>query len=241
MGLTGTDLALTTARVGCLRVGAGRVGFVTDDVEGTGTVEPGEVSWHEVKPEDDGEEWDLMTAWSMCAEPPVASFTDLPDPSAPAEVVQLTDTSTPTGEITFWHWEFGDGATSDEQNPTHAYAAAGTYTIELWIASPRGSSYASGTHTVPVSVEGTVWWDDGTLHLWEGGSVYMWVDDVAWPGGPAITDAAGHYSFSGVPDGNILVQVSGNPPGAGAGYLGTNDGLLEAPAVLTLDIVATGV
>ncbi len=30
-----------------------------------------------------------------------------------------------------WTWDFGDGNTSDEQNPTHTYAEAGTYTVEL--------------------------------------------------------------------------------------------------------------
>lgn len=157
MALQGTDLALLTARIGVARIGAFRLGFAPDDVEGAGTVGPGEYAWQEVKPEDDGEEWDLMTPWSMCAEPPVASFTDAPDPAYVGQTVNFTDTSTPAAEITLWHWEFGDGASSDQQNPTHVYAHEGVYTVRLWIASPRGSSMATGTVTVEHFVIDFTW------------------------------------------------------------------------------------
>jgi len=32
-----------------------------------------------------------------------------------------------------WHWDFGDGDTSDEQNPNHAYENAGNYTVTLYV------------------------------------------------------------------------------------------------------------
>ncbi len=35
--------------------------------------------------------------------------------------VFFTDLTTPTGQIESWHWNFGDGAVSFEQNPTHIY------------------------------------------------------------------------------------------------------------------------
>jgi hypothetical protein len=37
-----------------------------------------------------------------------------------------------------FHWEFGDGNTSDEQNPTHIYAAAGNYTATLLVTEATG-------------------------------------------------------------------------------------------------------
>ncbi len=39
------------------------------------------------------------------------------------------------GNPTSWLWNFGDGNTSDEQNPTHTYATAGVYIVTLTISS----------------------------------------------------------------------------------------------------------
>ena len=55
---------------------------------------------------------------------------------APLQVT-FTDTSTPE-DVTYWHWDFGDGNTSEEQNPVHMYNSVGEYTVTLNIASPRG-------------------------------------------------------------------------------------------------------
>ena len=184
MSLQGTDLALVSARVGVARIGAFRLGFAPDDVEGPGTVGPGEYGWQEVKPEDDGQDWELMTPWSMCAPPPVASFTDAPDPANVGQAVAFTDTSTPTGEITFWHWTFGDGAESDDQNPYHAYAHPGTYTVRLYIASPRGSSMAIGA--VVVSAIGVSFVRDPAGALDSG-------DNVTFT--PTVTNGVGPFTY----------------------------------------------
>ena len=37
-----------------------------------------------------------------------------------------------------WYWEFGDGETSDEQNPVHAYEEPGVYMVELSIITVTG-------------------------------------------------------------------------------------------------------
>ncbi|MBI3500623.1 MAG: PKD domain-containing protein [Bacteroidetes bacterium] len=39
--------------------------------------------------------------------------------------------STPSGTITGWNWSFGDGNFSTLQNPSHTYAAYGTFTVQL--------------------------------------------------------------------------------------------------------------
>lgn len=36
-------------------------------------------------------------------------------------------------EVTGWQWDFGDGYTSTEQNPTHTYASGGVYTVNLMV------------------------------------------------------------------------------------------------------------
>jgi len=40
---------------------------------------------------------------------------------------------------TSWFWEFGDGNTSTEQNPTHIYENPGLYTVSLTVSNQYGS------------------------------------------------------------------------------------------------------
>ncbi len=43
------------------------------------------------------------------------------------------------GEVSSWLWDFGDGATSTEQNPIHQYAQPGNhYTVTLRVSGPAG-------------------------------------------------------------------------------------------------------
>lgn len=52
---------------------------------------------------------------------------------------------------TSWLWDFGDGATSASQNPTHVYAASGIYTVTLAINGLAcAASYAVNIGTVGV-------------------------------------------------------------------------------------------
>lgn len=44
------------------------------------------------------------------------------------------------GQISSWLWDFGDGETSTEQNPSHTYEAEGKYTVTLTINGPSGES-----------------------------------------------------------------------------------------------------
>jgi len=68
--------------------------------------------------------------------PPVASFT------APSGCVGTTinfsDTSTPSASITSWNWNFGNGSTSNQQNPTTTYNTPGTYSVSLVVGNAAG-------------------------------------------------------------------------------------------------------
>ena len=65
-----------------------------------------------------------------------ASFTFVPDTSG---INSFNFFGTATGAGPFiYAWDFGDGNTSNLQNPTHAYTAAGTYTACLIIADATG-------------------------------------------------------------------------------------------------------
>ena len=45
-----------------------------------------------------------------------------------------------TSNIVEWNWDFGDGTTSQEQNPTHSYGIAGTYYVTLDVVDHYGAN-----------------------------------------------------------------------------------------------------
>lgn len=53
--------------------------------------------------------------------------------SAPLTVM-FSDSSTGTYPITDWYWDFGDGNTSDQQNPTHQFTNTGVFDITLIVS-----------------------------------------------------------------------------------------------------------
>ncbi len=69
--------------------------------------------------------------------------------SADSLTIAFTDASTSSNTITSWSWDFGDGHTSTEQNPSHTYAHNGTYAICLTIHDDHGCS-ATACHQVSV-------------------------------------------------------------------------------------------
>jgi gliding motility-associated-like protein len=56
--------------------------------------------------------------------------------------IQFTDQSTPGqgNVITSWAWNFGDGATSTQQDASHTYTATGYYTAQLKVTNSGGCS-----------------------------------------------------------------------------------------------------
>lgn len=70
-------------------------------------------------------------------ETPVADFSaDVTSGQTPL-TVNFTDLSTNTP--TSWAWDFGDGGTSTDQNPTHIYSTVGIYTVTLTATNVAGS------------------------------------------------------------------------------------------------------
>jgi len=68
---------------------------------------------------------------------PVAEFSASPTTGQAPLTVAFSDLS--TGVISTWFWDFGDGGTSTEQDPSHDFATAGTYTVSLTVTGPSGS------------------------------------------------------------------------------------------------------
>ena len=60
--------------------------------------------------------------------------------------------SDPDGRIVSYAWNFGDGSTSSAANPSHAYAAVGSYVVTLTVTDNDG---ASGSDSTSVTISNT--------------------------------------------------------------------------------------
>lgn len=59
-----------------------------------------------------------------------------------------------SGSAATWQWNFGDGTTSNLQNPSHIYSAAGSYTVCLTIADSSQSCIDTFCTTVTCALSG---------------------------------------------------------------------------------------
>jgi plastocyanin len=73
-----------------------------------------------------------------------ASVTEGPAP------LDVSFTAEVQGTAASYNWDFGDGSTSTEANPTHTFTAEGSYTVKLVVTAPDGST-ASAEKTITVT------------------------------------------------------------------------------------------
>ena len=81
--------------------------------------------------------------------PPTADFTANPTSGTAPLAVSFTDTS--IGSPSSWSWDFGDGSSSTQQNPTHTYTSAGNYTVKLTVANTSGSNTKQQSNFINVA------------------------------------------------------------------------------------------
>ena len=78
---------------------------------------------------------------------PVAYFDYNPLSPVTGTAIQFNDLSTDGPKD--WYWDFGDGNTSTDQNPSYTYTAAGNYYVQLTVSN----TYGSDTYLAVVTVE----------------------------------------------------------------------------------------
>lgn len=134
-----------------------------------------------------------------------------------------------------WHWDFGDGNSSSVQNPQHAYASAGTYSVTLTVSDGCDTlSVQDSVQIVVVGLEGKtplelalwpvpsagklhlqgLWSGKGTLglELWDLQGRKVWADAIE-PGAAQVDHeldlgelGKGTYLFRGVSEEGVFQQ-----------------------------------
>ena len=83
----------------------------------------------------------------------IAEFSGTPLRGAPPLRVQFTDLSNSSEPLLTWQWEFGDDATSTEQNPAHTYDDDGVYPVSLTVTNAVSEATASKAGYVVVETQ----------------------------------------------------------------------------------------
>ena len=169
--------------------------------------------------------------------PPNAAFT----PTCTAASCRFADGSTDAdGTVTGWQWAFGDGSSSTERNPAHAYAAEGEYQVRLTVTDDRGAtgstakSVAAGQPTNAPPSANLTWsctaldcaFSDASTDL--DGSVTDWQWDFGDGASAAVRNPSHTYGAEGTytvgltvtdddgADASVSKQVSVSVPGQNA-------------------------
>ena len=164
------------------------------------------------------------------AAPAVQAAFDLsPSPANAGDSISFFDRS--SGSPSAWSWQFGDGATSNAQNPVHAFTLPGTYTVTLTVFNAVSSSAFSRPVTVNplaparslVSVTaqtdgagGSVWRTE--LTIFNAGNEAASGQFVFVPGAGGSVQTRPLYLAprQSLTFGNALLDIFGMPSGAGA-------------------------
>ncbi|HDD57049.1 MAG TPA: PKD domain-containing protein [Thermoplasmatales archaeon] len=82
--------------------------------------------------------------------PPSASVSANPVSGKGPLTVEFTGYATDDdGSIISYHWDFGDGCTSNQQNPVHTFEKPGSYTVRFTVTDNDG---ATATATIEINV-----------------------------------------------------------------------------------------
>lgn len=66
-------------------------------------------------------------------------------------VIRFSDKS--FNNPTSWLWDFGDGTTSNDQNPLHAYHSSGVYTVKLVVTNSHGTDSLVRTDFISINMK----------------------------------------------------------------------------------------
>lgn len=131
-----------------------------------------------------------------CIAPPIASFNAIGANSCTGSV-NFTDAS--FNQPNYWLWDFGDGTTSNLQNPTHTYLQSGNFDVSLFVSNGLGqdsifqaSVVAVNFMPAPIAYNDTSYVSPASLSLLSAINNVKWYSDTLgsasiFSGSPFIT------------------------------------------------------
>ncbi len=126
---------------------ASGVWYICDGYDGTGSVPSGTGNSVTIEIRENSKiTWKWKTSYDLTAD-----FSASPTSGTAPLEVSFTDDSPGVDHSSFW--DFGDGDTSNEKNPTHTYTEIGDYTVTLTVASPGGSDSKVRVNYIKVTPE----------------------------------------------------------------------------------------
>jgi len=132
-------------------------------------------------------------------------------PLEPVEGTQVAfhDNSSGYDAIVYWHWDFGDGNSSNGKDVTHIYSQNGTYQVHLSIRDQDGTE---ANVTFPITISDTVPTASFTyapLTIYEGQTVWLNDTSVAYDGIATWNWSFGDNSYSTVRNITHVYQQNG--------------------------------
>ncbi|MCI5058873.1 MAG: PKD domain-containing protein [Flavobacteriales bacterium] len=101
---------------------------------------------------------------SSCFKQPTACFEPSSTNVKVGQTVQFTNCSENSNDF---EWDFGDGAVSSSENPSHTYSSAGSYTVSLDANAKRGGDWDEAVSTITVTADSN---DDDNNNNGNGGN-----------------------------------------------------------------------
>lgn len=174
------------------------------------------------------------TGPAITVSPPFSTieYTATPTNGTAPLTVQFNAPNTDDGgyAITGWHWDFGDGSTSTDQNPSHVYDIGGSFTPTLVATNSYGGTDAGAGPAISVTPELSAGHTNVAYYSFEDDSIFAHdisgngnnINGVSYFGGatnePYMTNdaAAGSYAagYPGAgwqnPPTNLVAALAGS-------------------------------
>ena len=139
----------------------------------------------------------------------VYSPNDYPHPTT-LDTIQFIDTSTIVGgTLVSWNWDFGDGETSTDRNPTHRYSKGGTYLVTLTVTANDGETDTEQAYITVIelaNITGYVKDEDGNPI--SGATIKLYKAGTSTVLKTTTTNTNGEYVLSGIEAGTYDIEAS---------------------------------